>query len=113
MAKLLSQAYRVMNRNKFHAPTILKDGTGDFAKLRYWGLVAEVDAVRPDGGRAGWWQVTADGERFVLGLISMPLHVLVHDGVCLKLDNSSGTVSINDAMGEHFNYSELMSARVG
>ena len=52
---------------------------GDAAKLVYWGLIEEEALQREDGGRAGWWRVTAYGERFLKGLIRVPKYARVFD----------------------------------
>jgi hypothetical protein len=67
-------------------------------------------AVRDDGStRAGWWQVTGDGQRFVARQIRVAKFARIYDGRCLSLDTSE-TVSIVDALNDRFNYDELMQS---
>jgi hypothetical protein len=75
-------------------------------KLRYWGLLEEESDRREDGGRAGWWRVTDLGERFVLGQARVEKYARLYDGRCLNL--AGPFVSIQDALGNKFNYDDLM-----
>lgn len=111
MARLLITAYQAVGFEWFHGPTLLRDGTGDLAKLRYWGLVVEESKTRPDGGRAGWWRVTPMGEAFVAHRTLLPRHALVYDSRLLRLDATAGHVSAEEALEEKFNYAELMGQR--
>lgn len=79
---------------------------GDFAKLRYWNLVVEQPTLRPDGGRAGWWLITAAGAVWVGGSGTVPLYAHIYDGRLLRL--SGPDVTIRDALGTRFDYAELM-----
>lgn len=78
------------------------------SKLRYWGLMEEeADIRRDDGGRAGWWRVTERGETWALGTISIPKYARIYDGRLLNLVPGE-QVTILDALGDRFNYRELM-----
>lgn len=92
-----------------HVPTTgrLAQLGGEFARLRYWGLIVEEPEVRPDGGRTGWWQLTEKGHRFVHFKMSLPKYVKIYDGRVLGFDDAQ-RVSIVDALGHKFNYHELM-----
>ena len=76
-------------------------------KLRYWGLVTERPSSRPDGIRSGWWRVTDKGRRFVFGSIRVPKYAHIYDDQLYKF--SGDPVSIHDALGQNFDYVELMS----
>jgi hypothetical protein len=78
-------------------------------KLRYWGLLEEEPDRREDGGRAGWWRVTDLGVQFALGHARVPKYARIYDGRVLGLDRTE-MVTIRDALGDRFNYDELMSA---
>lgn len=111
MARDLITAYRNTGHDWFHLPTLLGGRhQGDFPKLAHWGLIVEMPAVREDGSsRAGWWCVTEDGRRFALGQTRVPKYARIYDGRLLGLD-ATETVSIRDALGDRFDYDELMSA---
>jgi hypothetical protein len=112
MARALVTMYRVGGEDWLHKPTVLR-GLGaaarDEALLRYWGLVEEEVAVRPDGGRTGWWRVTPKGGLFVLNVTTVQKYALVYDSRCLGLDGPQ--VSIVDALGTKFNLNDLMAGR--
>ena len=76
------------------------------SKLRYWGLTEEEHTLRPDGGRAGWWRVTTKGETWVLNKALVPKYARIYDGRCLGL--LGDPITIVDALGDKFNYRELM-----
>jgi hypothetical protein len=90
-------------------PTVLNHIAGDHAKLRYWGLIEEEPVRRDDGGRAGWWQITDRGEQFVRGTLKVPKYALIFDGRLLRLDETGGYVTITDALGKKFDWTELMT----
>jgi hypothetical protein len=93
----------------FHKPTVLS-GLGAAARdesiARYWGLLEEERIVRPDGGRSGWWRLTARGALFVNGEIGLDKYVHIYDGRALRF--SGATVGIKQCLGEKFDYAELM-----
>ena len=81
-------------------------------KLR-WGLVEESSEVRADGGRAGWWRITADGRRWLLGQSRVPRHAQVYDGRLLRLERDGESVSVRDALGDRFDLDVLLASAGG
>jgi hypothetical protein len=113
MARELIHFYRRAGLDWFDLPLLAGECsgrrrayTGDSAKLRYWGLLVENEERRDDGGRAGWWHVTDKGARWVLRSILVPKYARIYDSRCLALDGDP--VSIVDALGDRFDYRELM-----
>jgi hypothetical protein len=84
-------------------------GGGDFAKLRYWGIIeAREDEIRPDGSdRNGWWRVTDIGVSFIKGETKLKKYARVYDGELIDLWGDEA--SIEDALGKNFVYRELMA----
>jgi hypothetical protein len=84
---------------------------GDEAKARYWGLIEPMpDTVRDDGStRTGWWRLTPYGRAFVRNQVKIPKYVRIYDGRCIGYADDDAEVSILDALGTRFNYSELMA----
>lgn len=107
MARSLIEMYRIAGTGWVHVPTQIGARSREEGKLAYWSLVMESAEPRDDGGRAGWWSVTPLGREFVLGQRRQPKYALVFDGRCLTHDWSE-TVSIHDALGDKFDYDELM-----
>lgn len=109
MARDLVALWRHAGTGWGYLPDVLdRKNTGDFAKLRYWGLVEEESELRPDGGRAGWWRVTDHGAAWIHGRASVPRHAHVYDGRRLSL--SGPAVTIVDALGHRFSLAELLAA---
>ncbi len=108
MATTLILAWRKHQLDWFHLPTLLGRGSGDTAKLRYWGLLEHDPTPRDDGGQGGSWRVTNLGERFIHGRLLVDKYAHVFDSECLGF--SGPKVSIADALGKKFNWQELMNA---
>jgi hypothetical protein len=109
MAHALIRMHRHAGSDWFYLPDITAQWQGrDEAGLRYWGLIEELQEKREDGGRAGWWRITPLGTRFVRRAVRVPKYARVYDGRCLSLVGEP--VSIIDALGDKFDYHELMSS---
>lgn len=106
MARSLIAIYVVAGRDWCHIPTQIGARSREEGKLAYWGLLEESPVPRDDGGKAGWWQITAKGEAFVQQQIKVPSHARVYNGRVLDLRGNP--ISIVDALGKKFNYNELM-----
>lgn len=83
-------------------------GNREESKLRYWGLVREDPERREDGGRAGWWRITPEGVLFVTDRIRVPKYARIYDARCLGLQGEP--IGIRDALGDRFDYQELMNS---
>lgn len=93
-----------------HVPTRIGARSREEGKLRYWGLVEEqVEVLRNDGGRAGYWRVTDAGRRWVTGQSTVPKYVTVYNNTVYA--SYGDPVSVTDTLGTKFDYSELMTAR--
>lgn len=107
MARDLIIARRVAGPDWFHVRTTLGHDGGDFAKLACWSLIVEYDAVRDDGGRAGWWRITDRGRAYVLDQLRVPKYARIYDGRLLNL--TGDLVGVRDALGTRFRYDDLMA----
>lgn len=74
--------------------------TGDYSKLRYWGIIEQKK------GKSNTWRVTPKGSLFVLGCLDVPRYAFIFDSQCLGF--SKEQTSIHDALGDKFDYTELM-----
>lgn len=91
-----------------HLPTQVGARSREEGKLRYWDLVEEqVAAQRDDGGRVGYWRLTDAGRSWVTGQTTVPKYVTVYANKVLE--SYGEQISISDALGSRFNYSELMT----
>lgn len=109
MARGLLKQYREVGRRPAHSASLVRDETHEFSQLAWWGLIAEEPGTRDDGGRAGWWSITALGESFALDLVRLPKYVRIYDGRVLETEDDGETVDIHDALSERFNYGDLMA----
>jgi len=100
-----------------HMPELLarrKLQRSDEAKLVHWGLMEPFRALRDDGSkRNGMYRITYLGHKFVQGALEVPKYVYIYNhSVQGFSDGTNGhpneTVSIQECIGEKFNYRELM-----
>lgn len=98
-----------------HVPSLLEDAGlaakmgGQFAKLRYWGLIEEKpDDERADGGHAGYWRVTALGELWIRGETEIQKIARIFDGRCLGLKGD--LITLSQALREPFDLNAVMAA---
>jgi hypothetical protein len=119
MAAILVLLYRHQNLGFTHVLTLVSAamtpsvaahvGGGDFAKLRYWGLIEEETHERVSKGKkcgTGRWRITGSGAQFVEGTATVQRHVWVYSGQALGFHGEH--ISIHDALGDRFSYAELM-----
>lgn len=74
----------------------------------HWDLIEEDTRKRSDGGRQGWWRVTALGELWLREEESVPKYARVYNGRCLGLHGD--LVSVRDALGQGFDFGHLVRA---
>lgn len=93
-------------------PTYLNwtQALGDAAKLHWWGLIEpKRDAVRDDGSKkTGYYRITELGQQFVRGEAEVPKYIYLYNQCCLGFCGPPTTIS--EALGDKFNYAELMAA---
>jgi hypothetical protein len=81
---------------------------GDWAKLKFWGLIEEKPETRLDGSpRIGYWRMTPLGRQFVARAVTVPSHVYIYNGEPLQraVENQ---ITIDDALTTEFSYAEIM-----
>lgn len=85
-------------------------GPGDTTKMKHWGLVEPqaLDENVTNKRTSGMWRLTPDGVRFVRGELRVPSIKVVYDDEVIATDGAD--ISIQEALGDKFNYSELMAA---
>lgn len=113
-ATMAWQLIRLRNLNKTQEWVHVRDlvppgqaGTGDFPKMRYWGLIEECpEGANEDKKSGGLWRITAEGELYVDRSLHIRKYVLVYNSEPLGFDGEH--VDIKNALGEKFSYSKLM-----
>lgn len=79
--------------------------SGNLANFRHWGILEEQE------GNPGHWKLTDKGKEFIKGEIRVPKYSLSFDGEFIGLDDEE-TISIEEALGEPFDFHELMNKRI-
>ena len=81
---------------------------GDWAKLKFWGLIEEKPDTRADGSpRVGYWKLTQLGRQFVNREVKVPSHIFIYNGEALDRTVDE-QITIDDALGTDFSYNEIM-----
>lgn len=108
VSRSLIKMFLEYDRDYFHITSIRSSGGGDFAKLRYWGLVEEKEK---DGAKdtrtSGFWRLTDSGVLFVNNELTVPKYVYTYNGIVSSFSEGI-TVTIEQTLGKKFSYSELM-----
>jgi len=112
MVKALASLYRAVDGkpDKYVHVSKIYDKTtcGDFAKLKYWGLIDELDKVDGATRTSGFWRITERGIDFLQGKIRVAKYAFIYNQDLLALDDKE-TVSVIECVAKHFNYAELMA----
>lgn len=107
MANALIIMYNHAGQEWFRMPNISHRWKNrDESNLKYWKLIVESTEKREDGGRAGWWQVTDLGVRFIYDDLRLPKYARTYDNRLLKYHGEE--LGILDALSTKFNYRDLM-----
>lgn len=91
-----------------HVPSLKAKNSREVSKLVWWGFVEEQKELREDGGRAGYWRVTEAGELWLKNITTAPKYAVTYNNKLLEMTDDE-QVSIVDALGTKFNYSDLMA----
>jgi len=118
MARALILVYHYFERPDadewLHVPSYLNwtQALGDAAKLHRWALIEPKGGIRDDGStKVGYYRITDLGRRFVRGEASVPKYVyLYNQKVVNRSDADTTRTTITEALGDRFDYAELMSA---
>lgn len=103
---LLSQHVSAAPSKAIHIEDFFKDRNcpssvrGDFAKLRWWGLINRHD------DQPGYYSLTPKGQYFVNGSVTVPRYCMIFNNECYGFSNEQ--TDINKALGDQFSYAELM-----
>lgn len=84
-------------------------GIGDFSKAKYFNLIEEHFCFDDAKKTSGLWRLTPSGVSFLKGNLKIPEFAGVFNDVVLFF--SDERVSVQDCLGERFNYKELMDGQ--
>lgn len=94
----------------FHVRSVGAPSTGgDFAQLRYWGLIRERSNEKPEKKTSGMWRMTDFGARFVKREEQVPKQILLKWGSeLLGFTGEMADIKTCLEYKNKFNYRELM-----
>lgn len=99
----------VFTNEEIYGEVGVKQGARDHAAMKHWGLIVEPDIEVPEAKRKnGLWAITQLGRDFIEGKITLPSHLFIFNSKCIGFTHTQTT--IQDSLGKHFNYQELMSS---
>jgi len=109
MARCLIKMYNSTSK-WMHVRDIVKGisdtGTNDFSKLKYWGMIEEQENTDTRKRNSGYWKLTHKGELFVVGRETVPSHAHIYNTRLMGWSDTQ--ISIRQALGNQFDYEELM-----
>lgn len=109
MALALINLYK-LGDGYHHMLTITQDlgltGSGDFAKLRFWGFIDE-QPNETDKRTSGFWAITDKGKLFARNLLKVPSSVLLYNNTFQGFEGDH--ISIVDALKNKFDYQTLIN----
>jgi len=79
----------------------------EWAKMAYWGLIEQKEVTSTKTKNSGVWRITEAGIDFVLGRSSIQKYAIIYAAQLLGFKGKQ--VTIDDALGEKFDYVELMT----
>lgn len=112
MARTLIAIYRAHGKEPVHVKNFLKDeglqNNHDWTLLKFWGFMAPEASKDTSKRDSGIWRVTDLGEKFIKGNVPAESHKVFYNGKELPKMTLSDHIDIVQALGEHFDYKELM-----
>ena len=92
----LSSAPKFIHKNREHG------------KLAHWGILEQKPSDDPKKKDSGIWRATIEGRGFAMNIRKARSHVYLYDNKVLNFTDE--LVTVIDALGEEFDYEELMQA---
>lgn len=98
--------------NKYLLSKDVHSGAANVALLRFWDLLERKPDKKSDGNHSGMYRITDLGIRFVQGECRVPKYIYLYNSRVLKRDLLEvEQISIQQALGDRFNYTELMEGK--
>ncbi len=77
----------------------------EYARLGHWGIL---ETKQDQNSESGWWRITPLGLAFLKGNVKVPEHIYLMHNRLLRV--SKTVIDIHAALGNEFDYEELMSS---
>jgi len=114
MALTLIRMYQHSIDDWINVKSFLKDNkfsnNHDWTLLRHWGLIKNrpENEVSTDNKYNGYWKITSKGIDFINNVLNVQKHIFIQSNILKGYSNEY--INIIDALGDKFNYYELMSS---
>lgn len=82
-----------------------KECLGDYAKLRFWGMIVQKRNMTTQKTHSGLWKPTQKGIDYARGTIRVPRFVLLQNNKCKGFAGEPWR--IDDALGKNFDLQEV------
>lgn len=119
---LYNESNRIVNHSYYliHIENFFKSIPGlpasiraDVPKLRFWNLIQPEGQEGEDGNPSnGMYKITELGKSFIEGLVTVPRHVKIYNNKFYGYEQSTGTISIKEALKNKFDYKKLMKGEL-
>lgn len=111
MAYALLNIYRHHRQDQVNVKDFLRinklPNNHDWTLLKYWKILEEVEGDIPEEKKSnGIWKITDFGVEFLFGRVKVPSHVHLFNNK--YQGHSDKEITIKEAFGNKFNYTELM-----
>tara|TARA_R110002153_G_scaffold241842_1_gene397018 strand:- start:109 stop:555 length:447 start_codon:yes stop_codon:yes gene_type:complete len=108
VASILIKFYKARDKGWVHPIKEFNTINGNYAKLRHWGLIEKnKNNSDPSVKASGLWRITIAGISFVDGDCLVPEKVKLFNNKFYGY--SGGQITIRQALGNKFNYEQLMN----
>lgn len=81
----------------------------DYSYIEAWGLAGTRPSRDSEKRMSGYWKPTPMGLAFTMEQLLIPSHIHLYNNIVVGVEQTK--VTIRDALGDKFNYDELMGAR--
>lgn len=87
-------------------PSKSRGASGDFGKLRFFGLIEKMPNDDPKKKSSGRWRITQKGVDFLNGDVKVYEYIRMFKGK--YIGSSPNMVDVQFCLGKHFSYADLM-----
>jgi hypothetical protein len=112
MAKDLCGLFKLSrdNNDYHHIYSFSNHKSGDFAKLRYWGLIQEQINADTNKRSSGFWRITNAGRLYALNKLAVPRYWFIYNREALFC--SEEKTKIIESFAHNFDYQEIMQGYI-
>lgn len=113
IARELIKIYKLQRSNPYTNWVHFRDFASlsegrDFTIARYWNLLERETSDDDAKKDSGYWRLTPEGKGYVTGVHKIQQIALVYNDEVIRFEGP--LVTINDCLGDKFNYAELMGS---